>query len=353
MSIYVEGLTRRFGPSGPPAVDNVTFEAPRGVITSLLGPSGAGKSTVLRIVAGLEPPDSGRVLIDGQDVTTVPIQYRKVGFVFQNYALFDHMNVRRNVAFGLTVRRVPAAEVADRVSDLLRRVQLADLADRYPSQLSGGQRQRVAFARALAVRPRVLLLDEPFGALDSRVRKEMREWLLRLHGEMPVTTLLVTHDQEEALEVSEHIVVMDGGRVRQAGSPHEVYDEPADPFTAEFLGGANVIRGRVQNGALEVGPISFHVPKDAPEGASVCVMVRPHEVRLSRGPEAGAAGVLKSVRRVGRHVKATVALAGGTTLHVEVPRAEFESMCVGEGDPVFLRVREARILEGDGLEYQI
>jgi sulfate/thiosulfate transport system ATP-binding protein len=221
----------------------------------LLGPSGAGKSTILRLVAGLEIAETGRVFITGEDITTQPVQKRGIGFVFQNYALFPHLTVFDNIAFGLDVRRKSRGEIKDRVEELLKLVQLEGLAHRYPAQVSGGQRQRVAFARALAIHPKVLLLDEPFGALDTRVRVELREWLERLHDEMHVTTLLVTHDQQEALEVSQYIVVMHEGRVLQCGSPLEVYDHPATPEVAQFLG-ASPLRARIKEGRAEMGSSS-------------------------------------------------------------------------------------------------
>ncbi len=236
MSVSATDLARRFPGGNRAAVDGVTFAAPAGAITALLGPSGAGKSTILRLIAGLEPPDGGHVAIDGVDVTDVPVRRRGVGFVFQGYALFDHMTVAENVAFGLSVRGEPRAAIDARVAELLAKVQLADLGARRPGQLSGGQRQRVAFARALAVRPRVLLLDEPFGALDTRVRVELREWLARLHHDSGVTTLLVTHDQDEAFELAAHIVVLVDGRVAQAGAPAALRAQPANADVAAFLG---------------------------------------------------------------------------------------------------------------------
>ncbi|MFO7181807.1 MAG: sulfate ABC transporter ATP-binding protein, partial [Pseudomonadota bacterium] len=255
MTVRVQNVTKRFsGQSGPAAVSNVSFEARSGVITTLLGPSGSGKSTLLRIVAGLEEPDSGSVWINGQDSTRVSPRQRNVGFVFQNYALFRHMSVFENVAFGMRVRKRAPAEVKARVEELLELVQLAGYGKRFPSQLSGGQRQRVALARALATNPHVLLLDEPFGALDARVRLELREWLLEFQERSGVTTILVTHDQEEALELSEHIVLLNHGEVEQAGAPHELYDTPATPFVASFLGGGSVLRGTVREGRAAVGP---------------------------------------------------------------------------------------------------
>ena len=235
MSVVVTNLRRRFTKDGPPAVAGVSFTAPTGAITAILGPSGAGKSTVLRLIAGLEEPDAGRVILHGEDVTDTPVQKRGVGFVFQGYALFGHLSVRENVVFGLRVRDVPRKEAIARANELLHRVQLDGFADRRPSELSGGQRQRVAFARALAVNPRVLLLDEPFGALDAGVRLELGEWLLRLHDETGLTTLLVTHDQPEAFALAEHIVVLLDGKVAQAGTPAELRERPADARLEAFL----------------------------------------------------------------------------------------------------------------------
>jgi sulfate transport system ATP-binding protein len=245
MTVRVENIVKRFGSSSEAAaVGGVSFHAPPKAITTLLGPSGSGKSTLLRLIAGLETPDAGRVLIDGQDVTTLSPQHRNVGFVFQSYALFRHMSVAENIAFGMKIRNLPKARVKERVAELLKLVQLPDHGARFPSQLSGGQRQRVALARALAIEPKVLLLDEPFGALDTQVRLELREWLHSLHERTGITTLLVTHDQEEALELSQHVVLLNQGRVAQADSPHQLYDHPADEFVASFLGGANVIKSR-------------------------------------------------------------------------------------------------------------
>src|SRR6188472_4374822 len=237
MSIEVRNLTKRFGTFT--ALDDVSLEIPDGSLTAVLGPSGSGKSTLLRIVAGLERPDSGEVLLAGEDATRLAPQRRNVGFVFQHYAAFKHMTVRDNVAFALTIRKRPKQEVRERVDELLELVQLSGFADRYPSKLSGGQRQRMALARALAAKPRVLLLDEPFGALDARVRAELRDWLRRLHEEVHVTTIFVTHDQAEAMDVASQIAVMNHARVEQVGSPTELYDEPATEFVMSFVGDAN------------------------------------------------------------------------------------------------------------------
>src|SRR5712691_6634895 len=247
-AIKVRGLTKSFGEFR--AVDDVSFEARAGEITALLGPSGSGKSTVLRMIAGLEQPDTGRIWVGDEEHTSKTPQERRLGFVFQHYALFRHMNVRQNVGFGLKVRKASRAEMRSRIDELLKLVGLAPFADRYPDQLSGGQRQRVALARALAPRPDVLLLDEPFGALDARVRQELRRWLDDLHRELGVTSLLVTHDQDEALELANQVVVMHEGRVEQAGPPDEIYNAPATPLVAGLVGTANVLHGHVSVGRI-------------------------------------------------------------------------------------------------------
>jgi len=352
MSVRVEKLTKRYTEKGTPAVSDVAFEAPTGAITSLIGPSGAGKSTILRLVAGLEIADAGRVFIEEEDVTTSSVQARGVGLVFQNYALFQHMTVFDNIAFGLDVRRRPRAEIKDRVEELLRLVQLEDLAKRYPAQLSGGQRQRVAFARALAIRPKVLLLDEPFGALDARVRVELREWLERLHDETHVTTLLVTHDQQEAFEVSQHVVVMGDGRVIQAGSPTEVYDHPATPEAATFLG-ANLLRGSIKEGRAEVGSLSVNAPSDAREGAAAMAFVRSHDVQIALptdpSTQLSLARVVR-VRRVGGYTKVIVEMPAGDQVTIDLPREDFDKLGVASGDRVLVNVRAANVFV---LDYQI
>ncbi|MGI5865260.1 MAG: sulfate/molybdate ABC transporter ATP-binding protein [Myxococcales bacterium] len=298
MSVVVERLTKRFHPHVAPAVHEVSFEAPSGAITALLGPSGAGKSTVLRLIAGLERPDEGRVVIDGEDVTRRAVQKRGVGFVFQSYGLFDHMSVCQNIGFGLSVRRTKRAEIDRRVNELLSLIQLDGYGDRRPGQLSGGQRQRVAFARALAVHPRILLLDEPFGALDAKVRVELRDWLRQLHAETRITTLLVTHDQEEAFAVAERVVIILGGRAAQVGAPAEVVAAPASAQVAEFL-----VHARARAG----GPVAPAV--------------------------AGAAsGTVVGVRRVGTRVR--VMVDSPRRLEVELPASRFEALRIGEGDPV-------------------
>ena len=283
MSITVENLSKKFG--ALTAVDNVSFEAPQGALLALLGPSGSGKSTLLRIIAGLEEPDAGSVRITGADAMQQSARERNIGFVFQHYALFRHMTVWDNIAFGLTVRKTPKDRVDARVDELLRLVGLDGLGGRYPSQLSGGQRQRVALARALAPEPKVLLLDEPFGALDAKVREELREWIVRLHDQAHVTTLFVTHDQHEALEIASKVLVMDHGRIEQEGSPLDIFDRPATQFVADFVGESNFVEADIVSPELVVwGPFRFTVPP-MPVGTRVRIYFRPNDVYLTSQPE--------------------------------------------------------------------
>jgi sulfate/thiosulfate transport system ATP-binding protein len=311
--IAAHSVTKRFGDFV--ALEDVSLEVPDGSLTALLGPSGSGKSTLLRIVAGLETPTSGTVVIGGQDVTHLPPQRREIGFVFQHYAAFKHMSVRDNVAFGLKIRKQPRDRVRSRVDELLEIVGLTGWADRYPGQLSGGQRQRMALARALAVEPAVLLLDEPFGALDANVRQELREWLRRLHDEVHVTTVIVTHDQEEAMAISDRIVVLDQGRVQQTGEPREVYEQPANEFVMGFL-----------------GPVSKLGE----------ALVRPHDLVLSPVPVDG--GVEAQVTRVvylGFEVRVELDLAGGDAVSVQLTRAEADELELAAGDITYVRPTSA------------
>jgi len=352
MSVSASGLTKRFGrQGGAAAAAGVSFEAPTGRITSLLGPSGSGKSTVLRLIAGLEEPDSGRIRIDGVDCTDEPARSRGVGFAFQSYALFNHMNVRENIAFGLKIRKVPRPEIDRRVDELLALVQLQDYGQRFPSQLSGGQRQRIALARALATKPKVLLLDEPFGALDTKVRVELREWLAEFQQVAGVTTILVTHDQEEALELSEHVVLLQDGHVVQAGSPHEVYDRPATPFVASFLGGANVLRGQMKDGRLDIGAGPASIPPAANEGVTVQAFVRPHDIRIEKsdGDGAGDVQLARVVRltRIGGQVKLTVQLGTGDSVTVQMGKAEIDQLGIVQGDRVMVDLKEAKVFVED------
>ncbi len=350
MSVTVVRVSKRFVVRDAPAVKEVSFVAPDGGITTLLGPSGSGKTTVLRMIAGLEEPDSGTVMLGETDCTRVPVQKRGVGFVFQGYALFDHLSARGNIAFGLKLQKLKSAEIAARVDELLGLVQLGDLGDRFPGQLSGGQRQRVAFARALATRPKVLLLDEPFGALDTRVRVELREWLRELHRKTHVTTLLVTHDQDEALELSDQVVVMNEGKVEQVGAPHDVYDRPASAFVASFIGSANVLRGQVKSGRASVGTHSFVAPAGALEGSTVNAFVRPHEVKLRKevgaGPEVSV-GTIESLVRIGGYVRVSLRLATAESMSVQMPKSELDALGVKEGDRVMVDIGGAKIFMED------
>jgi sulfate transport system ATP-binding protein len=314
MSILVRNATRRFGDFT--ALDDVSVEIPSGSLTALLGPSGSGKSTLLRVIAGLERPDAGTVEIDGRDATNLPPQRRGVGFVFQHYAAFKHMTVRENVAFGLKVARRPKAEVKARVSELLELVQLPGLADRYPAQLSGGQRQRMALARSLAVQPSVLLLDEPFGALDARVRKELRAWLRHLHDEVHVTTVFVTHDQEEAMEVADRIVVMNHGRVEQVGGPRDLYEHPANAFVMGF-----------------VGPVTRLGE----------LFVRPHDVEVRRQPNGTTSeAMVERLVHLGFEVRAELVLHDGQCVWAQLSREDAEELELAKGQIVFVRPSRTR-----------
>jgi sulfate transport system ATP-binding protein len=314
MAIEVRDISKKFGDFV--ALEGVSLHVPDGSLTALLGPSGGGKSTLLRVIAGLEEPDAGSVWIGGENVTAQAAQQRGVGFVFQHYAAFKHMTVRDNVGFGLSIRKRPKSEVRDRVEELLDLVHLGGFADRYPDQLSGGQRQRMALARALAVQPRGLLLDEPFGALDAKVREELREWLRKLHDEVHVTTIFVTHDQEEAMEVAEQIAVINEGRIEQAGSPDELYEQPANEFVMGFVG-----------------------PVVRLDGA----YVRPHDIDVA--DEAGPGTVEAQVERIARkgfEVRVHVVTDIGEQLSVQLTRGEAELLEIAEGDIVHLRAERTR-----------
>jgi sulfate transport system ATP-binding protein len=336
MSVTVENLRKHYVAGGMPAVHEASFVAPTGSITTLLGPSGSGKTTILRLIAGLEEPDGGRISIFGQDHTHTPARERGVGFVFQGYALFSHLDVRENIAFGLKIQGQGKKQITARVDELLELIQLQDLGHRHPNELSGGQRQRVAFARALATQPKVLLLDEPFGALDARVRSELRQWLRQLHDRTHVTTLLVTHDQEEALELSDQIVLMERGRVAQRGTPHDLYDHPASPFVASFVGAASVLSSRVQSGRAQIGAQQLSVPGDIPEGAQVSAYVRPHEVRITKATRADTEALAEvlTVQRVGAFVRVDLRLANAQMVSVQLSRDEAASLALRIGDRV-------------------
>jgi sulfate transport system ATP-binding protein len=348
MGISVQGLCKTFGATR--VVDHVSFEIPSGELVALLGPSGGGKSTVLRMIAGLETPDEGRVVLNGADATRARVQDRAVGFVFQHYALFRHMTVRQNVAFGLTVKKVAKAEIDATVRELLDLVQLGALGDRYPDELSGGQRQRVALARALAPRPSLLLLDEPFGALDAKVRVELREWIRRLHEERQITSVFVTHDQEEAMDLADRVIVLNRGKVEQIGTPEEIYDHPATEFVASFVGSSNVLQGNVKGEQAALGSLAVGAPEGAGEGARVRAFVRPHDVELSPAEGAGAAvagAKVERMSRVGFMVRIELVLDDGQPLTVEQTRDRVAELGIGEGDRVFVNLREAKLFVQD------
>ena len=337
MPIRVEGLTKRFGSFE--AVRDISFTAAAGSITALLGPSGSGKSTVLRMIAGLEQPTAGRIWMADEELTGKSVQERAVGFVFQHYALFRHMNVAENVAFGLRVRREGQSSRDARVAELLDLVQMTNFAERYPDQLSGGQRQRVALARALAPRPQVLLLDEPFGALDAKVRQDLRRWLDELHRELGVTSLLVTHDQEEALELANQVIVMHEGRVEQAGSPADVYDDPATAFVAGFVGSANVLHGSVVDGHVHLGTFRLPGAGHLAEGGAAAAYVRPHDVRVSQ-EDTGVRGTIERMATLGWLARLSITLPGGETLVAHVPHDELDG--AQEGDEVWVDLRSPK-----------
>jgi sulfate transport system ATP-binding protein len=349
MSIEVRNINKRFG--NFVALDNVSLDFLTGELTALLGPSGCGKTTLLRIIAGLEQPDDGQVLLDGEDASARHVRERQVGFVFQHYALFKHMSVFENIAFGLRVKprnlRPSEAQIRDKVRQLLELVQLDWLADRYPPQLSGGQRQRIALARALAVEPRVLLLDEPFGALDAKVRKELRRWLRRLHDELHVTSIFVTHDQEEALEVADRIVLMNKGHVEQIGAPQDVYDHPASPFVYGFLGNVNLFHGRVHDGVLEAGGVAFDAPDHAQARDQTGVgYVRPHDLDIDRYAT-GAEGIMVQLKRA--HAIGPLAQLelerddNAELIEVVIPNERFMQLKLREGETLVVRPKRLRI----------
>jgi sulfate transport system ATP-binding protein len=342
--IEVEGITKSFGRFR--AVEDVSFEAQDGNITALLGPSGSGKSTVLRTIAGLERPDVGRIWVGGEEQTHKRVQERQLGFVFQHYALFRHMTVRQNVAFGLSVRKEPKAEQRRRVDELLELVGLAFFADRYPDQLSGGQRQRVALARALAPRPEVLLLDEPFGALDARVRQELRRWLDDLHRELGVTSLFVTHDQEEALELAHQVVVMNHGRVEQIGTSEEIYNRPATPFAAAFVGASNILRGVVWEGHVHFGRSAVAGAYHLEDGIEAVAYIRPHDIAITAAPE-GMSFPITVERRtdLGWMSKIHLRLEDGQALVAQLPNEEIVG--VRTGKQLYANLRNPKVFELD------
>jgi sulfate transport system ATP-binding protein len=349
MSIEVRNISKHFG--NFTALDAVSLDFPTGELVALLGPSGCGKTTLLRIIAGLETAESGSVLFHGEDATGREARERQVGFVFQHYALFRHMTVFENIAFGLRVkprRERPGEEkIRDKVMSLLQLVQLDWLADRYPSQLSGGQRQRIALARALAVEPKVLLLDEPFGALDAKVRKELRRWLRRLHDEIHVTSIFVTHDQEEALEVADRVVLMNQGRVEQIGTPEEVYEHPASPFVYGFLGTVNLFHGRADEGLLHVGDMALDAPEHKhADNAPAVAYARPHEIEVERYSP-GQSGIVVQLNRVlvvGPSARLELERADDAgIIEAEIPSELYRSLALREGETLLVRPRRTKV----------
>jgi sulfate transport system ATP-binding protein len=362
MSIEIKNVSKTFGSYR--ALDDVSLTIADGELVTLLGPSGSGKTTLLRIIAGLESPDGdeSKVLFDGENVAQQSVGSRHVGFVFQHYALFKHMTVFENIAFGLRVRphaqRPSREKIAAKVSELLKLIHLESFGNRYPAQLSGGQRQRVALARALAIEPRVLLLDEPFGALDAKVRQGLRDWLRRLHEEIHVTTILVTHDQEEALEVADRVVVMNQARIEQVGPPAEVFHHPKTEFVMDFLGQVNVFRGRVEQGQAVVGgvridaPAMVGAPTHADRTGDTKVYVRPHDLQIARqlnGVPALSATITR-INPAGAVAKVALATAEGEAIQVDVPFERFRELGLEKGEQVYVAAKQARVFAP---EYEI
>ncbi len=348
MSIQVRNIHKQFGDFT--ALGDVSLDFPTGELVALLGPSGCGKTTLLRIIAGLETPDRGQVLLDGEDASDTHVRERQVGFVFQHYALFRHMTVFDNVAFGLRVKprkqRPSEAEIKKKVHELLQLVQLDWLADRYPPQLSGGQRQRIALARALAVEPRVLLLDEPFGALDAKVRKELRRWLRRLHDELHITSIFVTHDQEEALEVADRIVLMDHGKVEQVGSPQEVWERPATPFVYGFLGAVNRFEGEANGSVLHIGEQQLRHADGLQTQGRVLAYARPHELQILTDTQAhGLPATVERVLSFGAAARVELRGPGGQHLEAELPREQAAQLQLQPGQRVQLQASRLSLFE--------
>ena len=350
MSIEIRNIRKNFGSFS--ALNDVSLDVPSGELVALLGPSGCGKTTLLRIIAGLETPDSGSIHFYGADATARQVREREVGFVFQHYALFRHMTVFENVAFGLRVRpketRPSDAEIKRRVHELLELVQLDWLADRYPPQLSGGQRQRIALARALAVEPKVLLLDEPFGALDAKVRKELRRWLRRLHDELHITSIFVTHDQEEALEVADRVVVINKGKIEQVGSPQDVYDYPVSPFVYQFLGNVNQFKSNVHEGEAKIGDIELKLnTHHATQNTPALAFVRPHDIEINkerRENQPGFEAVVSYIHAIGPLVRLELQRTDQTELiEAELTQERFRELAITQGENVFIYPRNVRV----------
>ncbi|EQA44721.1 sulfate ABC transporter, ATP-binding protein [Leptospira broomii serovar Hurstbridge str. 5399] len=351
MSIEIRNVSKRFGEFQ--ALKDINLTIPEGNLVALLGPSGSGKTTLLRIIAGLEAADEGEVYFNGEKTKNKNSKDRGVGFVFQHYALFRHMTIFENIAFGLKVRpraiRPSKVEIRDRVFRLLKLVQLENFHDRFPSELSGGQRQRVALARALAIEPKYLLLDEPFGALDAKVRKELRTWLRRLHDEIHITSVFVTHDQEEALEVSDSIVILRAGKIEQIGSPDEVYNKPKNPFVFHFLGDVNLFHGRVQDGKARIGDQHVESPEHSEiQDAEAVAYVRPYDVEILRSAENGIPAEIQYIHSTGRNVRVELKrLDSGSLIESLIDQNAFRELNLLPGEKVYLRIRNAKVYVED------
>lgn len=345
MSIELKNVTKSFDEVA--AVNNVTFSVKEGELMALLGPSGGGKTTVLRMIAGLEMPTSGDVLIRGRRMNDLSVQQRNIGFVFQNYALFKNMNVFKNVAFGLKIKKWKPADIQARIAELLKLFGLEGLDNRYPHQLSGGQRQRVAIARALAPKPSVLLLDEPFGAVDAKIRQELREWLVTLHHELNVTTIFVTHDQEEALEVANRIVIFSRGILEQVGTPREVYEQPANEFVARFIGAMNVLEPEVRQGVARLGELEFPAPGQA-DGQKVRIGFRPYAVQISSDlTQYRYRAVLRHTFFLGVLLRVELELPSGLTIRARMTKEEYAHQGLEDGKEVSFQIRQYRVLAGE------
>jgi sulfate transport system ATP-binding protein len=353
MSIELKNVSKRFG--NVAAVSNVSFSANEGELLGLLGPSGGGKTTVLRMIAGLEMPSEGDIFVRGRRVNDLSVQQRNIGFVFQNYALFKNMTVFKNIAFGLRIKKWKRAEIRARVQELLELFGLEELERRYPHQLSGGQRQRVAIARALAPKPGVLLLDEPFGAVDAKIRQELREWLVTLHHDLNVTTLFVTHDQEEAMEVSNRIVIFSRGNLEQIGTPREVYEQPANEFVARFIGVMNVLELQVQDGVARLNELEFP-PHGLPDGQRLRIGFRPYSVQISSDVKAYRyRAVLRHTYFLGIMLRVELELPSGLLIRARVTKEEYAYQSLADGKEVSFQIRQYRVLsrEGDKLSPEV
>jgi len=346
MSIEILNITKTF--DSFKVLDNINLRIETGELVALLGPSGSGKTTLLRIIAGLETPDQGSIIFDGEDNTGKSTQERKVGFVFQHYALFKHMTVFENIAFGLKIKPAkirPGKEVIkQKVHELLALVKMEELANRYPSQLSGGQRQRIALARALAVEPKVLLLDEPFGALDAKVRKDLRRWLRKLHDEYPITSVFVTHDQEEALDVADRIVILNQGRIEQIGTPEEVYDNPANPFVYHFLGNVNLFHGRLHNGQVELG--SFQEDSNTEDGKDIVSYTRPYDIEIRLEPDGKEfiGSEITFIRAIGPVVRIELKrLDNGEYIEAEISKETYKKLELKTRQTVYIRPKDFKV----------